>query len=268
MKTGHLDFEKLNELSPVLQKKAIEYVLTDVDEQYLNFVNSNIIDYCLQKCKSKTKAIATPKLLNDWIKKGIIKISENDTGKIKRFSKLENIWINMVLDLRKFGISLDKITRIREQLDFEVQNYSYFKHNVLNAITGAKNYMLIFEDGDISFMNIDKYHKFTKKAQIPTHINLCFGNYVAKEFENNSFDEDFEFLKTTYQSSEKLKLLFFLKTNLFEEIRLELGDGDIRLISKSENIKENSDLKKAIEEWEFKKLNIVINDEVEAEITI
>ncbi|CAM1343234.1 MerR family transcriptional regulator [Tenacibaculum aestuarii] len=260
-----MDINKLKDLSPKIQEKAINEILNNTSENLYELANSKLLNYCLHENKSGIKVNITPKLLNDWIKKGIVHISEDDKGKVKRFDKLESIWLHLIADLRKFGFPLEKIKHIREQLDFKVKNFTYFKYNVLKTIFGEENYMLIFETGEISFISIETYQRLTKRGKFPIHLTVNFTEYVTKVFKNNSFSIDFNYLENI-NDIERTKLLFFLKTNSFKEIRITVEKGDTRLITESSELENNSKLKEILINWNFSNMTIIIDDYIEVDI--
>ena len=260
-----MDINKLRDLSPKFQKGGIEYTITNTSEALHDLASSKVLNYCLHENKSGIKAKVTPKVLNDWIKKEIVLVSDVDKGKVKRFDKLEIIWLHLVVDLRKFGVPLDKIKYIRQQLLYKVKNFSYLKYSVLKTILGEDDYMLVFETGEISFINIETYYKLTKRGRFPMHITIRLIDYVKKEFDNNTFDTDYNYLYDI-DHLEKLKLLFFLKTNLYQVIRLTISKGDTRLILNSNDIEDNAFIKKALTDWKFDKVTIIIDDYSEVDI--
>lgn len=260
-----MDINKLKSLSSEIQKKAIDEILGNTSENLYNFANSEVLDYCLHEKKSGIKVNVTPKLLNDWIKKEVVYISENDKGKIKRFDIIESIWLHLIIDLRKFGVSLEKIKYIREQLDFKVNKFTFFKYNILSTVLGEENYMLVFETGEISFISIETYHKLTKRGRFPIHLTIRFTEYVSKVFEKNSFDVDFSYLRNT-DNLDKIKMLFFLKTNFFKEIRITVTKGDTRLITSSDELESNNNLREVLINWNFSTATVIIDDDTEVDI--
>lgn len=259
-----LDFDKLNQMSSKLEMDAINSILEDVPETIYELVNTNVLDYCLNNHKFGIKADVSARVLNNWVNQGVIIVDNEQKGKIKRFSRLENIWLNIVTDLRKFGFSLEKIKRIREQFFYQIKNYTYIKHRVLETILGTNNLLLVVETGGTLFIDEKLYNRLKKRVK-PIYINVDFTRYIKEEFNDNSFNLDFDYIKD-FEHLEKTKLLFFLKTNLFKELRITLSEGDVRLIQNSKELLNNQEITKSLQNWNFDKIQIIIDDEIETEI--
>lgn len=84
--------------------------------------------------KARKKVSQSPRVLNSWVEQGVINPIE--TGKKRTFNKMESIWFNLIIELKEFGLRLDKIKKINEYL-FEApegSNFSPLKHALTYSI--------------------------------------------------------------------------------------------------------------------------------------
>jgi hypothetical protein len=262
-KYTQMDINKLNEFSPKIKKKAIKHELGYAPTSFIQFTNNDISSYSLDEDKARISANVSPRVITNWLQKDVIKIDDSDIGKIKRFSKLENVWLNLVIDLRKFGVSLNSLKYIRTQLfEYTVDGFYLFKFKVLQSILGNPEFLIINDNHEVGFYAYQYYADKVAKGHLYSHINLRFIDYIRSEFPDNNFNIDFG-IKDIDEDVEKVSLLFYLKTNEFKELRITLSDGDTRLITNSSELKINKDLLKIVQAWVFKSIVIKINDEVE-----
>jgi len=258
-----MSINKLNELSPKIKKKAIQEELGYVPKSFIEFTNNDIANYSLDESKTRITANVSPRVITNWLQKDVIKIDDSDIGKIKRFNRLENIWLNLVIDLRKFGVPLNSLKYIRTQLfEYTVNDFHLFKFKVLQSILGNPEFLIINDNHEVGFYPYQYYADKVAKGHLFSHINLRFIDYIRSEFPNNNFNIDFG-IKDIDENEEKVSLLFYLKTNDFKEIRIILSDGDTRLITNSSNLKINKELLKIVQDWKFKSIAVQINSEVE-----
>lgn len=258
-----MDINKLNKLSSRIKKRAIESELSYAPSGFIQFTNNDISNYSLNETKTRMTANVSPRVITNWLQKDVIKIEDSDIGKIKRFSKLENIWLNLVIDLRKFGVPLNSLKYIRSQLfEYTLDDFHLFKFKVLQSILRNPEFLIINDSHEIGFYPYNYYADKVAKGHLYSHINLRFIDYIKLEFPNNNFNIDFG-IKDIDENVEKVSLLFYLKTNDFKEIRVILSDGDTRLITNSSNLKINKELLKIIQDWRFKSIVVQINDEVD-----
>src|SRR5690606_2298917 len=191
------------------------------------------------------------RVLNNWIAQEVINVSPDDKGKIKRFDKIESIWLNIVSEARKFGVSLDFLKQSRKELfESPFKNFSLIKFHVLDSILRTPKVLLILENGYTKILSYDVYYKWISNKRLPTHISFDLLEFIKPEFENENFSKDFG-IEDPYENIEKLTLLFYLKTGEFKCVKLFIDEFDVRYIENSNYLLENKDLLSKISNWEF-----------------
>jgi len=130
-----LDIKKIEQLQSKLQDRKLREVYGELPEGMLHFLNNNIINYCLHENKTGIKQGYPVRVVNSWLAQEVIKVREEDKGKIRRFDKLENIWLNIVFDARKLGISIEVLKNLRKKLfDSPLNNFPLFNLGVIKTI--------------------------------------------------------------------------------------------------------------------------------------
>lgn len=258
-----MDLKKLKSQSKDIKKQAFLEELENMPITFFEFANNDISNNCLNNTKAGITSDISPRALNRWIQQGVVVVKEADVGKNKRFNRLESIWIKIALELRNFGVSLSDLRYIREQLfDYKVAGFSMFKFKVLKNILSNPDYIVINENHQVGFYPYNHYAKLASKGFLLSHINIRFIDYIMQEFPKNNFNLDFG-LNDFVENVEKVSLLFYLKTNDFEEMRITISESDTRLLYNSSELKTNENLLNHIQEWSFKSINIMIDSETE-----
>ncbi|WP_412464911.1 hypothetical protein [Flavobacterium mekongense] len=260
MEQYKLDYDRINQ-------NSLRELYDELPEPFLNFTNSDIITHCLQQVKVGTKSEQSARVLNSWINGEIILIDEKDKGKIRRFNRLESIWLNIVIEARKFGFPLESLKQTRRDLtQSPVKNFSLLKFSVLDTILRKSKILMVFEDGSTNVISTESYTKYLSKGSFPTHINFKLLDFISEEFPNNAFEVDFK-IKDAYENEEKMTLLYFLKTGDYKSMRIYLNDGDVRLIENYKFIVQNKEIMNAISKWTFTKAEIFLSEELKVTIT-
>jgi len=263
-----LDINGLKEWQSKLEQESLKEIYEDLPKSLINATNNNILNYCLQEQKFGAKLDSSPRVINNWINTGVLKVDEIDKGKIRRFNKIESIWLNLVIESRKFGVPLNILEQARKSLlESPIINFSLLKFAVLETVLRKPKMVVIFEEGYSSIMSTETYSKWISKDLFPTHINFKLSELVKKEFPKNALDTDFN-IANVYEDVDKIKLLYFMKTGDYLHMKLHLSKNDIRIIENSNALIENSELFEIISAWDFQKIDIVINDEVETSIIV
>ncbi|MFC6098356.1 hypothetical protein ACFPVY_17040 [Flavobacterium qiangtangense] len=259
--------QKNNILYDKINQNALREIYDELPDSFINFTDSDIMDYCLHQIKVGTKSEQSARVLNSWINNDIIFVNEADKGKIRRFDRLESIWLSIIIEARKFGIPLESLKQTRKDLtESPIQNFSLLKFSVLDTILRVPKTLLIFEGGFTNIMSLEIYTHFISKGLLPTHINFKLQDFIALEFPNNAFELDFK-IQDAYENTEKMTLLYFLKTGDYKSIKLHIKEGDVRLIEDSNLVIKNMGLMNAISSWSFNKAEIFVDDGVTVTIT-
>lgn len=96
-------------------------------EQELNFVLSNreILNYnhlskiVWEKRFSLNDVGVTYRWISHWHKKGLL-IGSYEEGKWRKFDLIEYVWLKMIIQMRKFNLSLETIKRIKQDMIQEI----------------------------------------------------------------------------------------------------------------------------------------------------
>ena len=263
-----MDITKLKIAQDKFNQESVREIYDEIPESFIQFSNSKVINYCLHQVKEKAKQERSSRVLNSWIEHNVIAINDEDKGKIRRFDRLESIWLGIVVEARKFGIPLDSLKQTRRDLtQSPVKNFSLLKFSILDTILRKPKVLMILEDGFTNVVSFETYTKWISKGLFPTHINFKLMDFISLEYPNNAFGIDFK-LSNPYEDKNKMTLLYFLKTGDYKYIKLHLDKGDVRLIEDSNVLAQNEELMKIISDWDFLKAEIIINDEVIEIITL
>jgi hypothetical protein len=260
MQPSKEQIERINEL-------ALREIYEDLPDSFINFTNSDVVNFCLHQIKTGLKSEQSARVLNSWINNDIIAVNSEDKGKVKRFDRLESIWLSIVVEGRKFGIPLDSLKRARKELlQSPIPNFSLLKFSVLDTILRKPQALMIFESGYTNIKSLESYSKIVAHASYAPHLNFLLQDYITLEYPNSMLNVDFQ-IPDVYDDAEKMTMLYFLKTGDFKSIKLYLNDNDIRLIENCTILLQNELLMKSISSWSFHKAEIFVEDDVKVTIT-
>ncbi|MFC4687840.1 hypothetical protein ACFO4P_12925 [Epilithonimonas pallida] len=261
-----LDIDKAKKIQDRLNEQSVREVLGELPVAIINLLNSKVLNYCLHEHKTGIKTGHPIRIVNSWLAQDVIKIQEGDKGKIRRFDRLENIWLNIVFDARKFGIPIDDLKYTRKKLfESPVKNFSLFKLGVIKTIFAMPQVLVFPIGGKGSLYSIDAYAQWFSKKRFPPHAAFRLEDYIALEYPNNAFSEDFH-IKNLFEDKNKMLLQYFLKTGDYQYVKVHLKQGDVRLIENSKSLIQNEEVMRRIGDWNFHKIDIIINDDLATSI--
>lgn len=108
---------------------------------------------------------ATYREINTWSKKGVINPAQEDNG-WRKFSFIDNIWVQVVLKLRKFGYPLKNLKKIKDRiLEDGSPDYNKFLYYIMITITRRpveEINFIVTSDGEYE---IATYKEFTESKE-------------------------------------------------------------------------------------------------------
>lgn len=255
-----LDIDKLKAAQDGIDARAKEEIYNELPDSLISLIRNPILNYCLHEVKSAKKEEFSARVLNNWETQGIVNVESGDKGRVRRFNRLESVWLSIVTDARKFGLPLETLKQSRKELfSSPVPDFSIIKFCVLETILHKPKILAIDEEGHTRQFSSDLYKSIMIRGIFPMHLSFSFHEILKKVFPENELDKDFK-INNAFSDSSKLQMLYFLKTGDFREIRLTLNHSDVRLIRSPRAILDNKDLGRSISNWNFTEAEIVIDN--------
>ena len=164
--------------------------------------------------------------------------------------------------MREFGLELDKILKIRERLFFEERNnFRMIDFCLMYSILKEPYIMTISSEGDTSFMTSQHYGEVITTQSRPPHIVFNF-YFLAKDiFPNNNFNIVQKDASTTNLSATEMKLLYYLRTGDYKEIKVRLSNGEVYLIEATRKMDPKDQIADIIREAKFQSIEIKVDDD-------
>lgn len=233
-----LDIKKLKALQPQIDKKAREEQLDYLREDLINFtLNFDLIE-SFRSEKTRKKNEQSKRVIGHWVKEGVIVGEQNSDGGWYHFNRVESIWIDIVTQLREFGLGLESLRKIRHQLFHEeVKGFMLIEYALMYSIVSKPFVMVVFSDGEINVLPKSNYLKKIETDDLPVHVVLNFYNLAKKVFPNNNFDTTQNlYIDNNNLTSDEFKILFHFRTGDFDEMKIRMKDGSIFLFEKGREI--------------------------------
>jgi DNA-binding transcriptional MerR regulator len=153
---------------------------------------SQIKHYLNKKTHKIDESQISSRVLNHWYEKGIIIDDRPDNKGWKKFSFSDAAWVTIVIKLRKFGLSLDKIKHVKEQLDYfnkidKVSKCSLLDFYLMIAMnSGIPIKLVVFESGQAEMLrqidlDLANFWSCIREDFISIDINKIVGKMLNKQ---------------------------------------------------------------------------------------
>lgn len=252
-----LDLVKLREYGKEIKKKAEQEAMQNISRNLVEFVLDQDFKDNFRDVKGRKITEQSKRVIGHWVKKGIIDAEQENEGGWYFFTRMESIWIDIVTELREFGLGLDEILIVKKQL-FQnvVQKFKLIDFAIMHSVLSNPYLMLVYSDGKISVMSAKTYSSVIAKEPLPPHITFNFFHLAKNIFPNNNFSLGIENPDFESISSNEMKLLFYLRTGNYDEIKIRLKSGEIYLLEGKKKIQQYDNLMEIIRQANYQNIEI------------
>ncbi|QTY25962.1 MerR family transcriptional regulator [Flavobacterium sp. CS20] len=252
-----LNIKELKRKQKDIAKVARKEIEENIKENILEVVLDDDILNLFHQEMSRNVATQSKRVISHWVKKGLIEGEQSKEGGWYHFSHIETFWIQIITNLRQFGLDLDKIKYIRQQLfTDEVQGFSLFEYIIMYSVLKEPYVLLIFEDGTVQLLTTSLYSNEISKSLLPPHIVINLLDLAEKMYPHNNFHLGQNEGNIADLSNEELKLLYFIRTGDFQEVKIRLNEDDVFLVEGKKQVKNPENIMRLINEKAYQDIEI------------
>jgi len=258
-----LNLVRLKKIQIDLERKCREEQRKNLTRELIELVLDNDLKKSFQEEASRVNSEQSRRVQSYWVKKGIIKPQEREKdGGWFYFDRTESIWIDIVTQLREFGLDLDKILKVREVLfSEEVKDFKVIDFCLIHSILKEPYLMIVYSDGKVGLMTAKQYGEIISQQEQPPHIVFSFYFLAKNIFPNNNFEIGQKDFNTIDLSSAETKLLFYLRTGDYQEIKVRLSDGEVYLIETERKIDPKDRIVDIIQNAKYQDIEIKVEND-------
>ena len=237
--------------------------LTSVDLFMANYLYGTELAHVRESIRVKDKALDSENLsyriINHWEKEGLISDIRPSGKGWRKYSLIDRVWLEVIVELRKFGYPLERIKQVKENLErSETETSSSMPlletHFALAFFPKEPCYLLVFPNGEVLLAILSEYNLSDEIGLIESHIKINLNRLIQKIFPNMD-------LKPKYKSSlelspEEIELMFFVRMGNYESITVKRRDGKIDYIEATETLSADARLTEIIKEQDYQDIEI------------
>jgi hypothetical protein len=176
--------------------------------------------------------------INYWTEIGLLDDNRDANQKWRRFSLVDMVWLLIIRDLRKFGLSNDKIAVTKKCVfeidrDFKIK-FPIFEAYLINAFLSNKPCnLLVFSDGSSVFVSDDELD-FSRNVRglDKNFISISLNNILQEFFKNRNLQPKYVFKFALSDSEERV--IDKVRQGNFKKVELYLKNGKIIRIHSTE----------------------------------
>lgn len=172
------------------------------------------------------------RIINHWEKNGLIDVERGENGNgWRKYSFMDQIWLMIIIELRSYGISIEKIKIIYNQLkkddaDYLPSVYPKLEFYIDYFIENKELIkILIYKDFTIEF-GTKKEIEYAEQQDIidsciTINLHKLIQNVLNKSFYKPNYNEEIKL------SEKEIKLLYHLRIGNYKSVKVLFKDGKI-----------------------------------------
>jgi DNA-binding transcriptional MerR regulator len=239
------------------------------DEKWEFFYSSESRKVILKKINDPSLRIDSNsfsyRLINHWEKIGLIDSARPTELGWRKYSILNLVWINIIAELRAFGLPLKKILKIKERSllrkgkheEFE-SPYTALEYYTVLALQKVPAFFLVFKSGEAHFATQNQYRLTTEFQLIGNHIKISINEIVAQFFPDSDLTP--EFSTEIPVSEEELELINMIRFEKLEAINIKMKDGKIERLDAIESVNTKKRIHEILNEADYQDIEIIKAD--------
>lgn len=258
-----LNLVKLKEIQVDLEERCREEQRKNLTKELINLVLDKDLKRSFQGEIARTSTEQSRRVQSYWVKKGIIKPQEREKdGGWFYFDRTESIWIDIVIQLREFGLEFDKILKIRERLfSDEVKDFKTIDFCLMYSIIKEPYIMIIYSDGEVGLMTSRQYGEVISEQALAPHIVFNFYFLAQSIFPENNFTIGQKDGDVTKLSPAEMKLLYYIRTGDYQEIKIREPNGEVSLLEVTRKIDPKDRIVDIIQNAKYQDIEVKVEND-------
>jgi DNA-binding transcriptional MerR regulator len=182
-----------------------------------------------------------------------------------KFSLTDILWIGIIIELKNFGFTNDKIIKIKEELfkpNESLLNHSQNVSNInaatIEVITYSHPIFFVLDVvGNLEIIDGYRTIEKLKDGEITDHLILSVNEFFKKNIEALFNEPNFDIFKGL--NKDEIQMILIMRSQKFESIKITKKDGKIYTIEATEKMEANyADVLDILKQHEYQSVEMVL----------
>ncbi|MDX1836044.1 hypothetical protein DIZ81_13320 [Legionella taurinensis] len=184
------------------------------------------VTFLIEKKFNIKNVESTYRIINHWSKLGLFDDSRTDNKGWRKFSIVDMVWLRVLMELRTFGLSLEKMKKGYEIIKNKI---AIFEFGIASCMMKRGINLIIFKDGHIEITTrnavalSESARYFNETSYIVISLNRC----LELVFPNRKYTAELDAIEL---SKKEIFLLEKLRLGQYDQIVLKMTNGDMKFI--------------------------------------
>lgn len=206
------------------------------------------------------------RLVNTWSKAGILKDRREHDGEWRRLTFVDLVWITIVAELRKFGVSIEQLQKSYDTAYFCMGNkgkpWDLLPFGIAQCLQRREQNIVVFNDGWLEIAT-SKELEFTEQlyGNLGGYIKINLNGIVRKRFPKFPSEIQASFSSASSLTPKEQAVVDALRDGNLVNLNIHFKDGEVTRLDKiTRNGDDAEAIKGIIEKIEYGSLLVQVQD--------
>ena len=199
----------------------------------------------------------TYRVVNHWDSEGLIDSTRAEEKGWRRFSLLDVVWLHVLMELRLFGLSLEKLLRAKHSLRQKrgENGTELFEYYVALALLRKEPvYLLVFRDGTGEMAYDEQYQMTLEFFPIANHVRIEINPILQRLFPKLELGTIREV--RVQLADDEMEVLQLIRSGRFESVTVKRKNGRIERIEAEETVEAQRRIAEILQDADFQDISV------------
>lgn len=181
----------------------------------------------------------TTRQVNSWDSYGLIDV-DREGKEWRKYSIMDAVWLNIIAELRIFGVSIDIIRKVKQSLEVSSEIIGtpmpMLEYCVYRVLMKTEHIvLLVFSDGSAFPISYEQYFLNVYSGKIKDHVLLDLSELLQRNFETNK-ETLLNKIDGKELSEEEIKFLKFIRNGRYDKVSVTINNKKMDRIEAIERV--------------------------------
>ncbi len=203
------------------------------------------------------------RLINHWSSLGLLDDERSEESRQwRKLSVLDIVWVNLLVEMRKFGFPLEKLQVAKRTLFRHAdKEHPYFllEFAVVNVLRrNSQQVVIVLEDGKAGVLSEDMAQLSRDIYGFESFLSINLNAVVSRIYKGKDFSPVSQHSVSLNQ--EEIEVLFEMRQGRCSSINVRMKDGRVELIESTETVEAQKRLVDLLKEEEYQDIEVKKRD--------
>jgi DNA-binding transcriptional MerR regulator len=216
----------------IVRGDSFDFAFADYFSEERDFIRKNFN----AKVKRIDKKDFSYRIINHWEENGLLDADRGDGQGWRKFSLIDIVWLNIIVELRKFGVSIENIHKVKQRLNFlykegDISSFHYLEfYTAQYLLTKQPTFLLVFNNFEVEIAVDSEIRISDELNTLDNFIRVNLHTIIQGILPSKDLTPIYN--DKIGLNDDELSLMLAIRTGAYKELVIKMKNGKINRIDK------------------------------------